>query len=233
MSKMTDPLKLFYDETNDYEICIDEVGRGCLFGRAYIAMVILPKDGSFETKDIKDSKKFSSKKKIREVSDKIKQSALAWHIEYIESDVIDELNILQAVMRGMHACIKMALEKIQLLSDEHYENKTFPKIMAVVDGNYFTPYRYFNSKTETIMELPAVTIEQGDAKYVGIAAASILAKVARDSYILEICEKDASLKDNYGLDTNMGYGTKRHLDGIRQHGIVTGHRKTFGICKGL
>jgi ribonuclease HII len=228
---MTEPLKSFYDEGNDYEICIDEVGRGCLFGRAYIAMVILPKDGSFDGKDVKDSKKFTSKKKIREVSEMIKRSALAWHVEYIESELIDELNILQAVMRGMHACIKKALEVIPNL--QCCENGKCPKILAVVDGNYFTPYRYFNDESETIVELPAVTVEKGDAKYIGIAAASILAKVARDSYILEICEEEPTLKEKYGLDTNMGYGTKKHLDGIRQYGITSWHRKTFGICKGF
>ena len=231
MSKMIEPLKLFYDEANDYEICIDEVGRGCLFGRAYIAMVILPKDGSFDGKDVKDSKKFSSKKKIREVSERIKRCALAWHIEYIDSEVIDELNILQAVMRGMHACIKKALEIIPNL--KCYETTKCPKILAVIDGNYFTPYRYFNIVSETITELPSVTVEQGDAKYMGIAAASILAKVARDSYILELCEQEPTLKDKYGLETNMGYGTKKHLEGIRQYGITPWHRKTFGICKDL
>jgi ribonuclease HII len=226
-----EPLKFFYDEGNDYEICIDEVGRGCLFGRAYIAMVILPKDGSFDGKDVKDSKKFTSKKKIREVGEMIKRSALAWHVEYIESELIDELNILQAVMRGMHACIKKALELIPSL--QCCENGKCPKILAVVDGNYFTPYRYFNDKSETIVVLPSVTVEKGDAKYIGIAAASILAKVARDSYVLEICEKEPTLKEKYGLDTNMGYGTKKHLDGIRQYGITPWHRKTFGICKGF
>jgi ribonuclease HII len=222
---MPESLKTIHDESNDYEICIDEVGRGCLFGRAYIAMVILPKGDSHEWKDIKDSKKFSSKKKIRQVNDYIKSSVLAWHIEYIESELIDDINILQAVMRGMHACIKRALEIISTY------NKQSPKITAIIDGNYFVPYRYFDEKLETIVELPAITVEQGDAKYVGIAAASILAKVARDDYVLDLCEKESVLKEKYGLDTNMGYGTKKHLDGIRQYGITPWHRKTFGLCK--
>ena len=80
-------LDLIYDNKNKFEICLDEVGRGCLFGRAYIGCVVLPKDGSFDGKDIKDSKKFSSKKKIKEVAEYIKQNAVVWHIEYVESEL--------------------------------------------------------------------------------------------------------------------------------------------------
>jgi len=80
--------------------------------------------------------------------------------------------------------------------------------------------------------MPSVTIEQGDAKHMGIAAASILAKAARDDYILELCEQYPDLVTRYSLDTNMGYGTKAHLDGIRTHGISQWHRRTFGdLCK--
>lgn len=226
-------LDLVYDTQNKYEICIDEVGRGCLFGRTYIASVILPKDGSFDGKDIKDSKKFSSKKKIKEVSDYIKQNALYWHIESVESGVIDEINILQAVMRGMHSCIKNMTEKMKndgkLNSQLEHEYKN--ELMAIIDGNYFNPYRTFDEISETIKELPAVTVEQGDAKYMGIAAASILAKVARDEYIIDLCSQYPVLSEKYGLDTNVGYGTKKHLDGIKEHGITQWHRKSFGICK--
>ena len=222
------PLQLMYNDSTDYEICIDEVGRGCLFGRTYIACVILPKDGSFSGKDIKDSKKFSSKKKIKAVSDYIKQNALYWHIESIESTIIDEINILQAVMRGMHECIRNALDHLTTKNKITDINKT----MAVIDGNYFKPYHWFNPTTEVVNELPAVTIEQGDAKYMGIAAASILAKVARDEYVADMCSKYPILSTRYGLETNMGYGTKKHLDGIKEHGITQWHRRTFGeACK--
>ena len=226
-------LDLIYDVQNKYELCIDEVGRGCLFGRTYIASVILPKDGSFDGKDIKDSKKFSSKKKIKEVSDYIKQNALYWHIESVESGIIDEINILQAVMRGMHACIKNMIEKMKKDGklNNQLETEYKRELMAIIDGNYFNPYRTFDEASETIKELPAVTIEQGDAKYMGIAAASILAKVARDEYIIDLCAQYPSLIEKYGLDTNVGYGTKKHLDGIKEHGITQWHRKSFGICK--
>ena len=71
----------------------------------------------------------------------------------------------------------------------------------------------------------------GDNKYSSIAAASIIAKVERDLYIKDVCEQYPYLNDFYELEKNKGYGTKKHLDGIRKHGISEWHRKTFGICK--
>lgn len=219
------PLTRFYNEANAYELSIDEAGRGCLFGRVYVACVVLPKDPElFDGKNIKDSKKFSSKKKLNEVAEYIKEHALSWHVEYVEADVVDEINILQADMRGMHECIKHTITALGHVSVRD--------CMAIVDGNYFTPYRIFDKESETIIELPHVTIEQGDGKYMAIAAASILAKTARDNYVLDMCQKYPELITRYGLDKNMGYATKTHLDGIREHGITQWHRKTFGkACK--
>ena len=106
------------------------------------------------------------------------------------------------------------------------------ELLALVDGNYFNPYRWFDDRTESICEMPAVTVEQGDAKYMGIAAASILAKVARDEYINEMCLAHPDLIERYALNTNVGYGTKKHLEGIHSHGITKWHRRTFGnACK--
>jgi ribonuclease HII len=231
VSKKTPMLRRFYDEKNNYEICIDEAGRGCLFGRVYIASVVLPKDpDSFSCKDIKDSKKFSSKKKIKQVADYIKSNALAWNISYIEHDVIDDINILKAVMRGMHECIRKSLVDLEGKVGGGVGAKGAPT-MAIIDGNYFTPYCHFDTSTETIVELPHVTIEKGDSLYVGIAAASILAKTARDDYILEMCETHPELATIYGLDTNMGYGTKKHMDAIKEHGITDWHRRSFAPCR--
>jgi ribonuclease HII len=218
-------LNRFYNENNQFEFSLDEAGRGCLFGRVYIGCVVLPKDPEqFYNKDIKDSKKFSSKKKINEVADYIKKNALAWHVAWIPENVIDDINILQSVMKGMHECIRETISKL--------ENVEMDRCMAVVDGNYFNPYRAYDNSRECIQELSHVTVEQGDAKYMGIAAASILAKTSRDAYIEEICKEHPPLVERYGIDTNMGYGTKRHLDGIKEHGITQWHRKTFGNnCK--
>ena len=219
------PLDRFYNEKNQYEFALDEAGRGCLFGRVYIGCVVLPKDlTKFVGIDIKDSKKFTSKKKINEVADYIKQNALAWHVAWVPENIIDDINILQSVMRGMHDCIRETMSKLNDIDMD--------QCMAVVDGNYFTPYRAYDQTRECIGELSYVTIEQGDAKYMGIAAASILAKTGRDAYVEELCQQYPVLSERYGLDTNMGYGTKKHLDGIKEHGICQWHRKTFGeTCK--
>ena len=81
-------------------------------------------------------------------------------------------------------------------------------------------------------QLRHVTVEQGDATYMGIAAASILAKTARDEYVVEMCKTYPALSHRYGLEKNMGYGTKTHLSGIQEHGISQWHRRTFGnACK--
>uniref|UniRef100_A0A6C0JG46 Ribonuclease HII n=1 Tax=viral metagenome TaxID=1070528 RepID=A0A6C0JG46_9ZZZZ len=218
-------LERFYNESNQYEFSLDEAGRGCLFGRVYIACVVLPKDPSkFDGKDIKDSKKFTSKKKINEVAEYIKKNALAWHVAWSSEAIIDNVNILQAVMKGMHESIRETMLKL--------EDVDMDRCMAVVDGNYFNPYRCFDESRQCIGELTHVTIEKGDAKYMGIAAASILAKTSRDTYVEEMCAQYPDLILKYRLDTNMGYGTKVHLDGIHEHGITQWHRKTFGnSCK--
>ena len=222
-------LTRFYDESVPFELSIDEAGRGCMFGRVYIACVVLPKEPSlFDGKDVKDSKKFSSKKKLNEVANYIKEHALAWHVAYEEPKLVDDINILQAVMRGMHSCIRETINKVNIKMGKTYN---FTDFMAVVDGNYFTPFRSYDEDQHCIVELRSETVEQGDGKYMAIAAASILAKTARDNHVLEMCEKYPILDEHYGLSKNMGYGTKAHLDGISDHGITQWHRRTFGVCK--
>ena len=222
-------LTRFYDPTIPFELSIDEAGRGCLFGRVYIACVVLPKEPTlFDGKDVKDSKKFSSKKKLNEVADYVKEHAFAWHVTYEEPKLVDDINILQAVMHGMHNCIRETMRKVNIKTNKPNQ---FNDFMAVVDGNYFTPFRTYDEDQRCIVELPFDTVEQGDGKYMAIAAASILAKTARDNHVLELCEKYPFLDEHYGLSKNMGYGTKKHLEGISEHGITRFHRRTFGCCK--
>jgi ribonuclease HII len=103
------------------------------------------------------------------------------------------------------------------------------QFQLLVDGNYFHPFKNIsNNKCDFI---PHVCIEGGDNKYCSIAAASILAKVARDEYIDDLVNKNPDLSEKYGIDSNKGYGSKKHIDGIKLHGISKWHRKTFGICK--
>jgi ribonuclease HII len=104
-------------------------------------------------------------------------------------------------------------------------------VQLIIDGNYFNPFMHYNQKRKIQEQVPHVCVEGGDNKYSSIAAASILAKVARDTYIDELCQQNPQLIEHYSIDSNKGYGAKKHLDGIKEHGITIWHRRSFGICK--
>jgi ribonuclease HII len=210
-----EPLTKFYNEEWDkLEVGIDEAGRGPLFGRVYTAAVILPKDETFKYEWLKDSKKFSSEKKIVEVANYIKENTLAWNVTYNDEKNIDKINIRQSVLSSMHDSIKGVMKDKQ------------KEYFLLVDGNDFKPYmRYEN---EMFLPVEHQCIEGGDNKYCAIAAASILAKTERDKYIQELCEENPDLKEKYGIHKNKGYGTREHLVGISNHGISKWHRKTYG-----
>ncbi len=193
------------------EAGVDEAGRGPLFGRVYTAAVIL--DHTFDLSRVKDSKKFTSKKKIKEASDYIKEHAVAWSVTYADEKVIDEINILKATMKSMHESI-LSLQK----KPEH----------LLIDGNYFKPI--VQVIDEKLVHMPYTCVEKGDNTYTSIAAASILATVARDEYILDLCEKHPELK-KYGIDKNKGYGAKVHMEAIKKYGITEWHRKSYKPCK--
>jgi ribonuclease HII len=209
---------MFDADTTIIEIGIDEAGRGPMFGRVYAGIVVLPKDNSFNHSQMKDSKKFHSKKKIEQVADYIKKNAIAWAVEYEDEQIIDKINILQATQSAMHKGIANVLSQLSKLSNINYD-----KILILVDGNYFNPF--------TEKPIKYKMIEGGDNKYTSIAAASILAKTERDKYINELCEENPELVHHYDINSNKGYGSKKHMDGIKQYGITKWHRKTFGICK--
>ena len=216
-----EPLKPFYNEEFKYEIGIDEVGRGPMLGRVYTAAVILPKSDVFDHSKKKDSKRFSSKKKINEVAEYIKENAIAYAVTFEGEDVIDKINILQATHSSMHKAVRAILEK-EVVDD---------KVLLLVDGNNFKPYMCFDKTTGLYSQINHQCIEGGDNKYTAIAAASILAKVERDKYIEELCNEYPHLDERYDLLSNKGYGTKAHMDGIKEHGITAWHRRTYGICK--
>ena len=209
------------------EIGVDEVGRGPLFGRVYTASVILPKDDSFDYSKVKDSKKFHSKKKIEEAAEYIQNNALAWYVSFEDEKKIDEINILQATQMAMHNSII----EVQKIYNKKYNEKNDYKFTLLIDGNYFNPMTTYNKKTNKFDTIPYITVEGGDNKYASIAAASILAKVYRDKYIYELCEQNPELSQYYSIDTNKGYGAKKHIDGIKQYGITIWHRRTFAPCK--
>lgn len=204
---------LAYQKEDRLELGIDEAGRGCLFGRVYIAGVILPNNIKELCEEeeiiIKDSKKMSKKnKELARVF--IEKVAIDYAIVYKENNEIDNKNILVATLEGMKNVV---------------DNITIKPEKILVDGNNFYEYIDENgNKTEH------ECIIDGDNTYMSIAAASILAKTYKDKYIEDIVKKYPDL-NKYDLLNNSGYGTQNHLDSIKIHGISDYHRKTFGICK--
>jgi len=194
------------------EVGIDEAGRGCLFGPVCIGAVILKDSDDPLMNEIKDSKKLSEKKK-NILFDFIKNNSIAYSVQFMNHEEIDKDNILQTTLNGMHKCLDEIDAKVNI------EN-------ILVDGNHFPPY--FSAKQDQFLK--HVCIINGDNEYLNIAAASILAKVSRDNYIKDLCEKN-EIYNKYHLAKNKGYGTKQHLDAIKEFGITDLHRKTFAPCK--
>ena len=172
---------------------VDEVGRGCLAGPVVSAAVIL-KEG-INLKLLKDSKKITFKKR-EEISKHIKNNSY-FAIGIASVEEILNLNILQASLLSMKRAIKKLAVKPSL---------------TLIDGN-FAPKGLKNYKT----------IINGDEKIKVISAASIVAKVYRDTFMIKLSEKFS----NYAWERNFGYGTKAHLDGLKKFGITTHHRKGF------
>ena len=226
-------LKKYYDNTL-FEIGIDEVGRGPMFGRVYSAAVILPTNETFKYEYLKDSKKFTSQKKISEVADYIKQNALFWAICYEDEKTIDTLNIRNATLKAMHNAISVIIDKYYKTNNTNNIGKTNDlneQFYLLIDGNDFKCYTYFCKTSNIIKQLNNVLVEGGDNKYCSIAAASILAKVERDNYIRAMCLEFPKLDTYYGLFNNKGYGTVKHMEGIKKYGISKWHRTTYGCCK--
>ena len=221
--------------THKYEIGVDEAGRGPLFGRVYTGAVILPSAAasaaaSFDFSLLKDSKKFTSEKKIREVSDYIKQHAVAWAVAYEEPAVIDALNIRRATLQCMRTAINTVIKNHGSSVSPSPPTSTSDYLL-LIDGNDFIPMGNFNQRTSEIENYRHVCVESGDNTYACIAAGSILAKVARDDYIEKLCDEYPVLDELYSLRGNKGYGAKKHMDGIREHGITQWHRRSYGICR--
>jgi ribonuclease HII len=214
-------LEVFQKE-NTYVIGVDEVGRGPMFGRVYAAAVILP-DDSFNHELMKDSKKFTSSKKLKETADYIKKNCIAYSIMYQDEKSIDKHNILNATYNAMHQAIKEVMTTTTSTTTMNY--------LIIVDGNNFKPLTFYDSESESMKEVDTICVVNGDNTYSAIAAASILAKVERDTYIQELCLEYPKLNEYYGLSKNKGYGTKQHMDAIKHYGITQWHRRTFGLCK--
>ena len=182
---------------NCIEAGTDEAGRGCLAGPVVAAAVILP--SNFTHPLLNDSKQLTEKQRY-ELRPIIEEQALAFGVSYISEEKIDEINILQASILAMHK----AIDELKIVP-EH----------IIVDGNKFKPYK----------EIPHTTIVKGDAKFLSIAAASVLAKTYRDDFMAEI----ATEFPQYGWEKSKGYPTKKHREAIKQYGSTKYHRMTFKL----
>jgi len=184
---------------NVYEAGVDEAGRGCLAGDVYAAAVIFPPD--YTNDAINDSKKLTPAKR-RELADIIRRDAIAVGVGIATVREIDEMNILQCSMLAM----KRALEQIRTST---------PVDFIIVDGNRFPGVDYASH----------ATIVKGDAKYLSIAAASIIAKTMRDEAMDEL----AKTFPQYQWEVNKGYPTKAHRAAIAEFGPTIHHRMTFRL----
>ncbi len=187
---------------------IDEVGRGPLAGPVYAACVILPED--FDVPGINDSKKLSAKKR-EELSDVIKERAVAWGLGIADNNEIDELNILEATKTAMKRAIAAVRDMLSEKGLLAAEGETHAQDMLLIDA------------VKLDAGMPSESIIKGDEKCLCIAAASIVAKVARDSFMTEM----DSVYPGYDFAGNKGYGTARHYEGLRTLGKTPIHRKTF------
>jgi len=205
---------LKYMKPDSLEAGIDEVARGCLAGPVVAAAVIwnpeLETLLNIKIPDIKDSKKLKSNVR-KEYSNFIKEYAIDYSIGFVSEKVIDDINIRKATFKAMHKAI---------------DGLTVEPDHLIIDGNAFEPCMSNTFNTN----IDFTTVVKGDNKYLSIACASILAKVARDEYIIQLVEQQSEL-EKYGWRTNNSYGTKDHIKAIKQYGITKHHRRTFGICK--
>ncbi len=184
----------YYDMGCKYIAGVDEAGRGPLAGPVFAAAVIFEK--GVYIPEINDSKKLTEKKR-EELFDVIREKALCYKIVSVDEKEIDEINILNAALK----CFTMAVDGLSVKPD-----------VALIDGNRCGE-----------MHVPYETIVKGDAKSMSVAAASILAKVARDRYIVELDR----VYPEYNFKKHKGYGTKEHLEAIRKYGPCPIHRMSF------
>ena len=204
-------LKQYYKE-GQLEVGLDEAGRGCLFGPVCVAGVVWLDEDPDPSIQIKDSKKCTEKYRDK-CYEYIIDNSIAYSVCMIDNDKIDEDNILQSTLNGMHECLQSICGRVDI-------------DMILVDGTQF--HTYYNDDSEEYIS--HMCIPKGDNEYKSIAAASILAKTTRDRYILELVKENPEL-EKYDIKNNKGYGTKNHKEAIKKYGITKWHRKSFAPCK--
>lgn len=191
----------------------DEAGRGPLAGSVFAAAVILP--AGFTSDILNDSKQLTERQRyaLREV---IEREAVAWAVAEVTAEEIDKINILQASITGMHRALAALKDK---------QGRSIVPEHIIVDGNKWKPY----VPEGGLLEVPARTIVKGDATYMSIAAASVLAKTYRDDYMLRLHDEYPM----YHWDENKGYPTAAHYEAIQKYGVTPYHRKSFNLYRPL
>ena len=195
------PLKSHYSDTEILECGCDEVGRGCIAGPVFAAAVILPYN--YQNEEINDSKQLSAAKR-NQMRTIIERDALAWAVGQVSEKEIDKIYILQASFLAMTRAVRQLTLKPQLL---------------LIDGNRFV------NRTD----IPYKTVVKGDATYLSIAAASILAKCYRD----ELMERLHEEYPMYGWKDNKGYPTPYHQEAVLKYGNSPYHRRSFQLKRQL
>jgi len=201
-------LKSRFKEDSKVEAGIDEAGRGCLWGPLVAAAVIWPSESSWSeelrkiSEQIRDSKKLSAKRR-KVLEQQIQKHAVAWSVGRVEAAEIDSL--------GMTRSNRLAFERALAGIPIEVERVLIDGILGIAP----------REGLEQIVE------PKGDSSYISIAAASIIAKEGRDKIVEDLCNDDAQLEEKYSIKGSKGYGTLKHREGIKEHGMHSLHRRLF------
>jgi ribonuclease HII len=192
-------MQAFYQTELYPEAGCDEAGRGCLAGPVVAAAVVFPKD--YWNDAINDSKQLSEKQRVK-LRDEIIRDAVSYGIGMCDNQEIDNINILQASLLAMHRALDALTVRPEFI---------------IIDGNKWKDYH----------QTPFQTVVKGDAKFLSIAAASILAKTYRDEWMV----RAAAEYPLYNWEKNKGYPTKDHRLAIIEHGVCPLHRLSYEPCQ--
>lgn len=220
---------------NELECGVDEVARGCLFGRVYAgAVVFQPPSSNAQASDpvpvcpelpkgivIRDSKTMSRAQR-EQAAQWIHEHAYAVSVSYKDETYIDEHNILQSAQDAMGDAVRavQTIVKTKAADDDTSMPNRIDRLL--VDGQVFKP--------NPSVGIPPLCVVKGDSIYLSIACAAIVAKVAHDAYVQRLCDSYPNLALWYDLRKNVGYGTVKHRKGLQTHGVTPFHRKTFSGC---
>jgi len=200
-----------------FETGTDEAGRGCLAGPVTAAAIILPAD--FEHEFLNDSKQLSEKTRFH-LKPIIEKHAVCYSVTHLHAEEIDEINILNASMKGMQECILKLHQRPEYIIVDGNRSLNAKLGLKNILGKQFS-----KEEIEFLKSIPNQSIIKGDAKFVSIAAASILAKTYRDEYMDRIHEEFPM----YNWKQNKGYPTREHRDAIRKYGTTKYHRMSFRL----